>query len=126
MRLRFLKTLITYGILILYVLIPMLDSMVCTDCIGKAPFQGETSICQLQTPHGVVNYASGDGGQSKTVPDGQGGASFCSICANGRMGVDLFSPPVHIAVAQWDGPSTVPVLSYLRHSIDKPPQNRLV
>ena len=125
MNLRLLTKVITYVILILYVLIPMLDSMVCADCLGNAPFQGETTIGHLQAPHDDVSYSSHDGTQSKT-PGEQDAKSFCSICANVLMGVEVFSPQVHISVAQWDGPHAVPALSELHYSIDKPPQNLLV
>lgn len=124
MRLRLFKSLIIYVILISYVLIPMLDSMVCADCMDNAPFQCDTAIGSLRTPHGDVIYTSHDGTQSKTPAPGEHPAkSFCSICANFLMGIKVFSPNAHISVAQWDGPSAVPVLSELHYSINKPPQN---
>ena len=125
MRLRFLKSLVTYGILILYVLIPILDSMVCADCIDNAPFQGEATIGHLQASHDDVIYISHEGTKSK-IPDEQAAISFCSICANFLMGVEVFASHVHLSVAQWDDPCAVPTLSDLHHSIYKPPQNHLV
>lgn len=125
MRLRFLKSLVTYGILILYVLIPILDSMVCADCIDNAPFQGEATIGHLQAPHDDVSYSSKDGAQSKTS-GAQDAKSYCSICSNVILGVEVFFPNLHIIVAQCDGPHVVPALFDLHHSIYKPPQNLLV
>ena len=125
MRLRLPRKPLTYVILILYVLIPMLDSMVCADCSGNAPFQGGTTIGHLQSSHEGGICASHDGAQSKP-PGEQAAKSFCSICANFLMSVEVFSSHVHIFVAQWDGPRAVPALSELHHSINKPPQNLLV
>lgn len=125
MRLRFLKSLVIYGILILYVLIPMFDSMVCADCLGNAPFQSETTIGHLQAPRDDVIYTSCDVAQSKTSGE-QTATSFCSICANFLMGVDVFASHVYLSATQWDGTCDLPALSNLSHSIDKPPQNCLI
>ena len=126
MRLRFLKSLVTYGILILYVLIPILDSMVCAGCLDNEPFQCETSIGCLQAPYDEVVYTSHDGTQSNApISDEYAAKPFCSICANFLMGVDVFSPNTHLVVTQWDGPSDVTALSEFHYSIYKPPQNLL-
>jgi hypothetical protein len=122
MRLRLLRRLVTYVVLILYVLIPMLDSMVCADCLGNAPFQGEAAIGHLRVFHDDVTYTSHDVTQSKT-PDDQAATSFCSICANFLMGVQVLSPQVHFSVAHWDSPCVLPVFSELHYAINKPPQN---
>jgi len=103
----------------------MLDSMVCADCIGNAPFQGEATIGNLQAPYVDVSYSSNDGTQSKT-PGTQDAKSFCLICANILMGVEAFSPNPHIVMAQCNGPQAVPSHSELHYSINKPPQNLLV
>ncbi len=124
MQLRSLRNFLVYAILVLYVLIPVLDSMVCTDCIGNASLQGKAVICHLQTPHDDVAYTSYDGAQSKT-PGGQAAPSFCSICANFLTGIEAFSHHAHTSIAQWDGPAAAPVLSERYHSIHKPPQNIL-
>ena len=125
MRLRLFKSLITYVILILYVLIPMLESMVCAACMGNAPYQGETTIGHLQVYHDDVIYSSKDGPQSKT-PGAQDAKSFCSICCNVLMGVEVSSPNPHTIVAPYDGPHAVPARHELHYSINKPPQNLLV
>jgi len=125
MRLRLLRSPLTYVILILYVIIPMLDSMVCADCMGNAPFQGETTIGHLQPPYVDVSYSSKDGTQSKT-PGTQDAKSFCPICSNVLMGVEVFSPHVHTSVAPWYGPWAVTALSEPHYSINKPPHNHLV
>jgi hypothetical protein len=105
----------------------MLDSMVCADCVDNAPFQCEATIGYPQAPHDDMIYTSHDETQSKnSVPSDQAARCFCPICANVRMGVEVFSPNVNIAVAQWDGPSAVATLSEFHSSIDKPPQNLLV
>ena len=114
-------------ILLLYVLTPLLDSMVCAGCLDDAPFQCEITIGRLQAPHDEVAYTSHGGTQSNSpVSDEHAAKSFCSICANVRMGADVFSPHVHISVARWNGPCATPALSELHYSIDKPPQNHLV
>lgn len=124
MRLRLFRNLATYVILLLYVLIPMLDSMVCASCMESAPLQCETSIGYLLAPRNDVVSASHDGAQSKTpLPDEYAAKSFCSICANFLTGVEVSSQHVHASVAQWDGPCAVPPLSVLYRSINKPPQN---
>lgn len=122
MRLRLLKKLITYGILILYVLIPVLDSIVCADCIGSLAPQRGAAICHLQSPLDEVAYTAPGGGRSQT-PSGQAAPTFCSICADFPTGVEGFSQHVHSCVAQWVGPSGAPPLSEYHNSIIKPPQN---
>ena len=116
---------LTYVILVLYVLIPMLESMVCADCMGNAPYQGETTIGHLQVYHDDVIYSSKDGPQSKTS-GAQGAKSFCPICSNVLMGVEVSSPNPHTIVAPYDGPHAVPARHELHYSINKPPQNLLV
>lgn len=125
MRLRLPVNSLTYIILVLHLLVPMLDSVVCADCMGNAPFQGETTIDYLQAPHDDVIYTSHDGTQSKT-PGERNAKSFCLICFNVLMGVEVSFPNLHIAVSQHDGPHAVTALSDLHYSIDKPPQNNLV
>ncbi len=126
MRFRLFKSLITYSILLLYILTPMLDSMVCAGCMDDKPFQCETTVGCLQAPADEVVYAAHDGAQSKPpAADEHAAKSFCSICANVLTGIDIFSPNVHIAVAPWYGPCAVPAPSELHYSIDKPPQNLL-
>jgi hypothetical protein len=123
MRFRLLRSLITYAILMLYVFIPMLDSMVCADCIGS-PFQSEATIGHLQTSHDDETYASHDGTQSKAFDD-QDAKSFCSICANVLMGAELFASNLQIIVVPHDCQHAVPALAELHYSINKPPQNLL-
>lgn len=124
MRLRVPVNSLTYIILILYVFIPMLDGMVCADCTGNPPFQGKTTIGHLQAPHDDVIYPSHAGTKSQTSAE-QNTRSFCSICANVLMGVEVFLPQVHNPVAPWHAPCAVPILSEFHYSIDKPPQNLL-
>lgn len=125
MRLRLIKSLIIYGILILYVLIPVLDSIACANCMDKEALQCKTTIGCLKAPHDEAGYASHDETGSKTSGK-QAAASFCSICANFLLGVEVFASQVRLSVTQWVNPSAVPALSILHHSIDKPPQNHLV
>ncbi len=125
MRLRLIKSLVIYGILILYVLIPMLDSMVCAGCLDNEQC-GTTTGC-LQASHGKVVYTSHDGTQSNgPVSDEYAAKSVCSICMNLLTGVEVFASQVHLSVTQWVNSSAVTALSILHHSIDKPPQNHLV
>lgn len=121
---RFLKNLVIYPILILYVLIPVFDTMLCADCLDSTPFEREMTIGHLQTPHDDVINLSRDVAQSETFGE-RTATSFCSICANFLMGVDVFASQVHLSVVPWDGPCDLPALSNLAQSIDKPPQNLL-
>lgn len=125
MRLRFLKSLVIYGILVLYVLIPTLNSIACANCMDKEALQCKATIGCLKAPHDEAGYTSHDETGSKT-PGKQAATSFCSICANFLVGVEAFPSQVHLSVVQWVGPSAMPAPSDLHHSIDKPPQNRLV
>ena len=126
MGLRFFRYCVTSAVLLLYVLTPLLDSMVCAGCMDDKPFQCETTIGCLQAPKDEVVYTAHDGAQSPPpVSDEHAAKSFCSICANFLTGVEVFSPNVHTAIAPWDGPCAVPALSELHYSIDKPPQNLL-
>jgi hypothetical protein len=103
----------------------MLDSAVCVDCAGHAPFQGETAISHMQTAHIDVSYSKKNETQSNTATE-QGHQSFCSICANVLMGTEVSSSNLHIIVAQCDSPRALPMISELHYSIDKPPQNSIV
>ncbi len=125
MRLKLHSAPLTFVFLILYVFVPMLDSMVCADCLGNAPFRGGTTIGHLQTPHDDVVCPEHDGTKSKTA-DEKDTKSLCSICANVLMGVEVFSPHVHTSVAPWHSPWAVTALSEPHYSINKPPQNLLV
>lgn len=125
MLLRFQKSLIIYCILILYVLMPMLDSIACANCMDKEALKCITTIGCLKAPCDEAGYTSHDETGSKT-PGKQAATSFCSICANFLVGVEVFPSQVHLSVVQWVGLSAVPALSDLHHSIDKPPQNSLL
>ncbi|MBP1750013.1 MAG: hypothetical protein H6Q52_2552 [Deltaproteobacteria bacterium] len=125
MRLQILKNFITYAILIFYICTPMLDGMVCADCIGNAPFRGEITISHMKTAHADVSYSQKGEKHSNTATE-QGHKSFCSICANALMGTEISSINPPIVVVQCINPPALPVISELHYSIDKPPQNILV
>jgi hypothetical protein len=125
MRLTIHRSLITYAILLFYLCTPMLDGMVCADCVGNAPFQGEITISQMKASHVDVSYSQKGEIQSSTTSE-RGNKSFCSICANVLMGTEDFSSNLHIIVDQCDSPHALPAISELHYSIDKPPQNLLV
>jgi hypothetical protein len=103
----------------------MLDGMVCADCVGNAPFQGEITSSQMKTSPVDVSYSQKGEMQSSTTSE-QGNKSFCSICANVLMGTEDSSSILHIVVDQCDSPRALPAISELHYSIDKPPQNLLV
>ncbi len=126
MSLRFFRYFITSAVLLSYLLTPLLDSMACAGCVDSRPFQCETTIGSLRAVQDELTYTSYDG-QHAGAPasDEHTAGSFCSVCANSFMGVEDFSPAVHIVVARWDGPYVSPALSELHYSIDKPPQNLL-
>lgn len=124
MRLQILKNLITYAILIFYLCTPMLDSIVCADCMGNAPFRGEATISHTQTLHVDVSYSKKGETHSNTTTE-QGQKSFCSICANVLLGVEIYSPQVHILLAESYGTHIATPLSELHYSIHKPPPNFL-
>ncbi|MEE9910328.1 MAG: hypothetical protein K4571_01280 [Deltaproteobacteria bacterium] len=119
------KSLITYAVLLFYLCTPMLDSMVCADCIGNAPFRGEVTISHMKMPHIDVSYSREGETQSDSDPE-QGHKSFCSICANVLIGVEVssFDPPVIIESCATL--RVLPMISELHYSIDKPPQNSLI
>jgi len=125
MRLQILKNLITYAILIFYICTPMLDSIVCADCMGNAPFRGEAAISHIQTSHVDVSYSKKGETRSNTTTE-QGHKSFCSICANVLLGVEVYSSQVPILIVQRNDTHIAPPLSELHYSIHKPPPNFLV
>jgi len=124
-RLNILKNFTTCAVLLFYLGTPMLDSMVCADCVGHAPFQGESTISHMKTAHIDVSYAQQDGesADSSADPDHK---SFCSICANVLMGTEVSSINPPIIAMQCDPPHAITMISELHYSIDKPPQNFLV
>jgi hypothetical protein len=125
MRLQRSKNLITYAIVLFYLCTPMLDSIVCADCIGNTPFLGEITKSYPNTSNVDVNYTKKGETQSNTATE-QGHKSFCSICGNVLMGTEASSINQPIIVAQYDNPFALPAFSELHYSIDKPPQNILV
>jgi hypothetical protein len=125
MRLKIPKSLITYAVLLFYVFTPMLDSVICTDCAGHAPFQGETTISHMKTSHVDVSYSKKNETQSGSATE-QGHQFFCSICANVLMGTEASSVNPSIIIAQCENPRALPAISELHYSIDKPPQNLFV
>lgn len=125
MRRKISKSLITYAVLLFYLCTPVLDSMVCADCAGHVPFQGESTISHMKAAHIDVSYSPEGGTSSDTAPE-RGHKAFCSICANVLMGavVSAVKPPV--LLVQRNFPRAMPTISELHYSIDKPPQNSLV
>lgn len=125
MRFRLPRNYMTLFILIFYLCTPMLDRMVCADCVGNTSFQGQITIGHMNTAHVDVNYSPKSKNQSSNTSE-QGHKSFCSICANVLMGIEVFSSNIHIIVVQVYIPHAVSSISELHYSIDKPPQNFLV
>lgn len=125
MRLQRPKNLITYAILLVYLCTPMLDSIVCADCIGKTSFRGEITKSYPNTSNVDVSYTKKGETQSNTATE-QGHKSFCSICANVLMGTEVSSVNPPIILTQCDNPRSLPAISELHYSINKPPQNFLV
>ncbi|MEE9914028.1 MAG: hypothetical protein K4571_20135 [Deltaproteobacteria bacterium] len=122
MRLQVHKNIITFAILLCYLCTPMLDSMVCADCMGNAPFRGEMTINHMKTSPDDVSSAKKGETQSNPATE-QGHKSFCSICANVLMGTEVSSVNPPIISTQCDNPRALPSISELHYSIDKPPQN---
>ena len=126
MFLKMPKNLIIYAVLLFYIFTPMLDSVICTDCAGHAPLQGETTISHMKTSHVDVSYSKKNETQSGSTTE-QGHQFFCSICANVLMGTEVSSSVTpSIIIAQCENPRVLPAISELHYSIDKPPQNILV
>lgn len=125
MHLKIPGSLITYAVLLFYLCTPMLDSMVCADCVGHVPFQGETTIAHMKTLHTDVSYSAKNEPQSDTDTE-KGDPSFCSICANVLMNAEVssFDPPIIVGLCS--KPRAWPLISELHCFIDKPPQNSLV
>jgi hypothetical protein len=122
MHLQLHKNLISFAILLCYLCTPMLDSIVCIDCIGNTPFRGGIAIGHMNTFPVDVNYAKKGETQSNPATE-QGHKSFCSICANVLMGTDVSSVNPPIILTPCDNPRAMPAISELHYSIDKPPQN---
>lgn len=125
MRLLMRKKFIIIAILLCYLCMPMLDSIICADCIGNAPFWGEKTISHVKTTPVGVSYAKKGAAHSNPATE-QGHKSFCSICANILMVTEtsFVNPPV--ILTQCDNPPSLPAVSELHCSIYKPPQNFLV
>ena len=119
------KNFIIVAILLCYLCVPMLDGMICADCIGNAPFRGEKTISHVKTTPVGVNYAKKGAAHANPATE-QGHKSFCSICANVLMGTEVSSVNPPIILTQYDNPRALPAISELHYSIDKPPQNFLV
>ena len=116
---------IIYGILLFYLCTPLLDGMVCTDCMGNVPFRGEITIGHMPTSPVAVSYFSKGETQSNTAGE-QDHKFICSICANVLLGTEVSSVHPPVIVAQCDNPRALPMISEVHYSIDKPPQNSLV
>ena len=124
MRPRLLVMPLTYLIILCYLLAPMLDSMVCADCMGNAPFPAQTTISQQPNANDDGGSAANCGAQSSPHSK-QTTKSSCSICANFLVGVEVFSPHMYIPVIQYNAPLVIPPPSEFHYSINKPPQNLL-
>lgn len=125
MRAGLLKNYLTLFILISYLCIPMLDRMVCADCVVNNPFQGQITIAHMKTAHVDVSYSPKSKTQTSNTSE-QGHKAFCSICANVLMSTEVFSSNIQFIVVDYNKPQTVSVVSELHYSIEKPPQNFLV
>jgi len=125
MNFRSLGNYLTYAILLFYLCTPLLDGMVCTDCIGNAPFRGETTISHMKTLHVDVSCSKKGETQSNTAGE-QGHKSNCSICANVLLGTKVSFVNPSIVVVQCNNARALPMISEVHYSIDKPPQNSLV
>lgn len=119
-----LKRLTILAVLLIYLVTPMLDSMLCADCIGNVPFRGVTTISHIETSHVDVSYSKKGCSQSNTSTK-QGHKFSCSICSNSILDTEIYSPQVHILVAKSDCITIEQPLSELHCSIHKPPQNFL-
>lgn len=125
MRLQIPKCLITYAIVLLYLCTPILDGMVCADCAGNAPLGGGVTISHMKTSHIDVSYYKKGQTRSSTDPE-QGHKSFCSICSNSLMGVEVYVPQAPILLVKSVGTHIASPFSELHYSIHKPPPNSLV
>lgn len=124
MRLQIPKCFMTYAIVLFYLCTPMLDGTVCADCAG-APLGGGITISHMKTAHVDVNYSKKGQTRSNTDRE-QGHKSFCSICANSILGIEVYSSQEPILVVQSNETHMEPPLSELHYSIHKPPPNFLV
>ena len=125
MRFRLLRNYVTFFILLFYLCTPMLDSMLCTDCIGNVPFRGLTTISHMETSHVDVSYSKKGCSQSKTSNE-RGNKSLCSICANSVLSADVYSQQMHVLVKHNNVNPLDQPLSELHYSIHKPPPNSFV
>lgn len=125
MRFRLFKKHLTYFVVLFYLCTPMLDNMVCADCIGNAPFQGEIATVNIESPPFDVSSSQKDNTRSSNNSK-QGNKSFCSVCANSILSVEINSAQVPVQVVQSVSTDITSPFSELHYSIHKPPPNYLV
>jgi len=125
MHFKIYKSFIIYAILLFYVCTPMLDSMLCADCVGNVSFRDVTTVSHMETSHVDVSYSEKGCSQSNTSNE-QGNKSLCSICANSALSTEVYSQQMSVLGEQnYLNPLEQPI-SELHYSIHKPPPNFFV
>ncbi|MRR18362.1 MAG: hypothetical protein EG826_18120 [Deltaproteobacteria bacterium] len=118
------KRRIIWVIVLFYVLVPMFDSMVCADCIGRAPFQGDLTHSSMKALNADASISlhgafpsGGEGSQDDQF--------ICSICANSLMGAEFCSLEAPVLTTSRGAVISLTPISKFHPSIHKPPQNSL-
>ncbi|MRR16191.1 MAG: hypothetical protein EG826_07020 [Deltaproteobacteria bacterium] len=124
MRFRKSKRRIICIMVLLYIFVPLFDSMACADCLGRAPFQGGATQSSVKALNADASISLHNG-----IPcdneSGQDDHFICSICANPLAGVGFCSLPAPVLVMSLGAAISSTLISKFHTSIHKPPQNSL-
>lgn len=115
------KRLFILFVLVIYIVIPFVDSMACDDCKGIAPFQGGIEISYKNLPQGNMS-SSINIDAAKDESSSQRGKTFCSICFNTVEG-DFHNHKAIFSAVPFANQTTVVAFLDPAFSINKPPQN---
>lgn len=118
-----LKRLIASFALLIYIVIPFIDSSLCGDCRGGASFQGEAEISYLSLPHANVSFSAIDANDYNQAPIGKDAKVPCSICFNSVAGISFHNFKALIQTVPFTDRIKVNVFLEPAFSINKPPQN---
>ncbi len=116
-----------FFILLAHIIVPLVDSVACSDCRGSVPFSGGVEISHVNLPHVDVNPAVGHSCDTKNkATDEEDSKTFCSLCDNviDRAAI-RHSEPLP-AVESLINHHMLSLPTEPSGNITKPPQNLLV
>ncbi len=114
-------------ILLAHIVVPFVDSVACSDCIGSVPFSGGVEISHVNFSRVDVNPAVGNSCDTKNkATDEEDSKTFCSLCDNViDRAVTRRSEPFAVVESLIDH-HILSLPTELSGNITKPPQNLLV